>query len=140
MLDVFGGESKPDHVFVVMKSGQLVIWKFDKPIYSWKHIVTLDLCKTRGPQLVSMAYDKKNWTLLWCEKRSASSCCICSATLIFNEDDTIVLSSIKPVLHNCLPMTVLMVRESTFCLKSTSNKPPGLMLFWSYDDDTMRVG
>ena len=136
-MDVYLDVNSQEYVLVLMKNGELVIWTFLKPAYQWKHLSIIPLCKGKGTQLVQCEYDNKAKLLVWCEKRSASQCCICTTQLCFG--DRVTITSTKALLHNCLPMNIYMLSNSLFCLMPVLNKPPGLLLFWSAKTDAIKV-
>lgn len=152
VYDIFHAkEFHQEYVFVVLKTGEVVIWMFRKPEYTWKLAKRYSLCKGRDSQIVSYAYDKHTRALLWCEKRSASQFCICKANLKFPEGSarnnnssspeqaTVAFEDVKAILHNCLPMNIYALSHKVFIFLPVSNKPQGLFMFWSNETDKIVV-
>ena len=139
ILDIFLDNHIQEYVFIVLKSGEVVIWSFLKPTYKWNHLSVVLLCKGKGSQLVHCVYDNNAKLFVWCEKRSASQCCICTARVTYSEDDDIVVTRTRALLHNCLPMNIYLLSDSMFCFVPVLNKPPGLLLFWSVKTDALKV-
>ena len=134
-MDVFVDNQLLEYTFILSKSGELIVWTFKRPSFEWNYETTISLCKGKGSRLLSYTYDTQNKLLVWCEKVMVSQCCICSTEFEFNEG--FALRNTRQILHNCLPMSVYLLAQSTFCF--ISNILPGLMLFWCHSSGKITV-
>ncbi|XP_047143684.1 uncharacterized protein LOC101239109 [Hydra vulgaris] len=135
VLDVFVDNNLLEYVFIISKSGELIVWTFRRPSYKWQMEATILLCKKKGSQLLSYTYDNQNKVLVWCEKITASQCCIYSTE--FNFTDNFSVKSTQQILYNCLPMSIHFLAQSNFCF--ISYILPSLMLFWCSSSGKMTV-
>jgi len=134
--DVFVDLNENKYVFVLLKNGSLIVWSFMKSTYEWKFVDNFSLCKGKGCQLTSYAFNGE--TITWCEKRTASQCCIV-ATDISITDMAVTIDNTHAVLHNCLPMLIYPMANSQFCLIPVAGRPAGLLLFWSHGNNEITV-
>ena len=146
VYDVFIDPEMNDRfVFILLKTGKLLVWKFIKPSYEWEYYEIFPLCKGPGCQLTSYAYNDN--TIIWCEKRASLQCYVCVAEVNYTENEAgnnecdrkFSIRNTYCLLHNCLPMTIHPFKDSKFCLLPSSNRPPGLILFWSKEKNEITV-
>ena len=146
VYDVFIDPEMNDRfVFILLKTGKLLVWKFMKPSYEWEYYKIFPLCKGPGCQLTSFAYNDS--TIIWCEKRASLQCYVCVAEVNYSEseagndesDRKFSIRNTYCLLHNCLPITIHPFKDSKFCLLPSSNRPPGLILFWSKEKNEITV-
>lgn len=144
MFDIFQVKKskQQEYIVIVLRTGEVVTWLFQKPDYEWQKIRKYSLCKGKDSQIVSYAYDRQTQVLVWCEKRSATQFCICKARMKFSvatEKRTVLFEEVKAVLHNCLPMNIYALSNDVFCFMPVSNKTLGLFMFWSNRADKIVV-
>lgn len=140
VVDIFCMYRDHEYVLVLLRNGEILVWSFLKPQYKWNYVCKLSLSKCRNCQVVSYVFDEEKNVLIWCEKRGSAYFYVLSVVITISDSSPsqVELRECKTILHNSLPMHIHLVPDGC-CLIPAANKPPGLMLFLSQDNELITV-
>lgn len=126
------------HMFIVLKSGKVLVWKFIRPSFEWHFVSKFSLSVSKNIQITSLCFDKKSNLLFWCERRTPTQCCVCSGKIKIDSGKD-MLSEKSDILHNCPPVQMFLVGPSGVLLRPTANSPAGIAMYWSQASKRIQV-
>lgn len=131
VLEVFcEGAPTSLQMFIVLKNGEVHIWKFIRPGYEWRFVSKFNLSVSKNIQITSLCFDKKSKLLFWCERRTPTQCCVCNGKISADSGKSVLVNK-SDLLHNCPPVQLFLVGPSGILLHPTANSPTGLTMYWS---------